>query len=230
MTIIVADDHPLIRASIIDVMQTTYENINFVEAGSLSEAEAAVESCPNVKIVLLDFLMPGMNGLAGVQGFIERHPNIRVAIISGSVIPEDVTRALEIGVRGYIPKTLQPQAMMAVIRGILDGDIYDPLQSVGGAGVEGVAPESAESTQRRHMNTLFDTLTKRERQVLEGVTKGCSNKQIARDIDVQEVTVKVHLKSVFSKLGVSNRTHAVVYALQHGWGFDTDTHTPYTDG
>ena len=220
----------MIRASIIDVMQLAYPEADFVEAGSLSEAEAAIAAHPDIEIVLLDFLMPGMNGLAGVQGLLSRYADVPISIVSGSVIPDDVNRALAMGVRGYIPKTLKPQAMMAVISGILDGETYNPFESTGQQDGEGIAPESSASSQRRRMNSLFDTLTKREREVLDGVTKGYSNKEIARENDIQEVTVKVHLKSVFAKLGVSNRTHAVVYALQHGWSTDADAHKPYTDG
>lgn len=230
MTIIVADDHPMIRASIIDVMQIEHPHTQFVEVSSLSEAEAAIEAHPDIEITLLDLLMPGMNGLAGVQGLLNRHPEVPIAIVSGSLIPDDVSRALEMGVRGYIPKTLKPQHMMDAISGVMNGEIYDPFNAVVEEGGEDIAPESATSTQRRHMNTLFDTLTKRERQVLDGVTKGLSNKEIARENGIQEVTVKVHLKSVFVKLDVTNRTHAVVYALKHGWVSDGDGNKPYTEG
>jgi len=220
VNIVIADDHPMIRSSIIDVMQLSYPHATFVEAGSLSEAEATVTAQSGVELVLLDLMMPGMNGLAGCKGFLDRYPAVPVAIISGSVIENDVDMGRGFGARGYIPKTLKPQAMLDVIHRIINGETYHPFKCSDVPHGEGEAPESTASTERRHRNSLFETLTKRERKVLAGVLQGQSNKEIARNIDVQEVTVKVHLKSVFTKLGVSNRTHAVVHALKHGWDSD----------
>jgi len=222
MNVVVADDHPMIRSSIIDVMQLAYPHAKFAEAGSLSEAEERMESMA-VDLVLLDLLMPGMNGLAGLQGLLERHPKVPVAIVSGSMIENDVSMVLGLGARGYIPKTLKPQVMLDVIRRIMDGETYHPLRCANDSNGEGVAPETAVSAERRGMHGLFATLTKREREVLDGVVQGLSNKAIARNIGVQEVTVKVHLKNVFTKLGVTSRTHAVVHALKHGWNSDVNS-------
>jgi DNA-binding NarL/FixJ family response regulator len=125
-----------------------------------------------------------------------------VAILSGTAPPDVARRALRAGAAGFLPKTLAPQALIAAVRQMLAGETYMPcdfLRSDVDAGAQSRLG-----------------LTARERQVLRGVAEGKSNKEIARDLEIQEVTVKLHLKSVSRKLGAKNRTQAAMMARDLG--------------
>ena len=125
-----------------------------------------------------------------------------VAILSGTAPPDMARRVLRAGAAGFLPKTLAPETLIAAVRHMLAGGIYAPdefLRSDLGR------PEQARAG-----------ITAREGDVLRGVAEGKSNKEIARDLDIQEVTVKLHLKSITRKLGARNRTHAAMIARDLG--------------
>jgi two-component system, NarL family, nitrate/nitrite response regulator NarL len=157
-------------------------------------------------LIILDLAMPGMNGTAGLEQMRARHPNIPVVVLSGRTGREDIMGALNRGANGYLPKTLSGKAMLAALRLVLSGETYVPSifmeerSRSGGRVGSGAAPG-------------LDALTERERDVLDFLCQGKSNKEIARDLAIREVTVKVHVGNIMRKLGASNRTQAVRLAL-----------------
>jgi DNA-binding NarL/FixJ family response regulator len=151
-------------------------------------------------VILMDLRMPGMDGLAATRAILGEFPTARIVMLSTYDGDEDIHRALEAGAKGYLLKDMLRTEVLNTIRAVHRGQKAIPAA---------VAARLAEYVPRVQ-------LSEREREVLELVAKGLSNKEIARVIGRAEETVKVHLKNIFDKLGVEDRTEAVTTALQRG--------------
>jgi DNA-binding NarL/FixJ family response regulator len=196
--VLLADDHDLVRDTLAAYLQSE-GGVEVEVAGGFDAALAAVRAARGFDLVLLDYRMPGMEALRGLARM-QAEVRCPVAILSGTAPPDVARRALRAGAAGFLPKTLAPRALIAAVHRILGGEIYAPcdfLRSGGDLGAD-------------------IALTARERDVLTGVSDGKSNKEIARDLDIQEVTVKLHLKTLSRKLGARNRTHAAMLARDMG--------------
>lgn len=158
-------------------------------------------------LVLLDFKMPGMNGLEGLDRARATAPQTPIALITGVTRRALAEEALARGAAGFVPKTLGVKAMIAAVRVMLAGEVFAPLAML----EETPSPEGA-----------LEELTRREVEVLSGLCEGKSNKEIARDLEVQEVTIKLHVKTLSRKLGAKNRTHAAMIARDAGMGQSAD--------
>jgi DNA-binding NarL/FixJ family response regulator len=197
-TIVVADDHPLIREALRHALAKIVPAPRVLEAASLPEALAFLESEPAVDLAILDLNMPGMNGFAGLAELRSSEPALPVAIVSATADPEVIRRALELGAAGFIPKTLPLGAVAEAIRSILAGEIWVPDELE--------APPNAEIAAR------LGELTPQQLRVLAMLSQGLPNKQIAFALSVGEPTVKAHVTAILRKLGVSSRTQAVIAA------------------
>lgn len=152
-------------------------------------------------LILLDYKMPGMNGLEGLERAKAMAGSTPVALLSGTTRRDLAEEALSKGAIGFVPKTLGVSAMIAAVKLMARGEIFAPLAMLE------EAPE---------LDTVLEELTRREMEVLQGICAGKSNKEIARDLDVQEVTIKLHVKTLSRKLGAKNRTHAAMIARDAG--------------
>ena len=153
-------------------------------------------------LVLLDYNMPGMNGFDGLKQARALAKACPVAIVSGTSSRDLAEAAIQAGAIGFVPKTLSSHAMVAAIRVMVAGDVFNPVSIL----------------QFDIGTTIGNTsLTKREADVLRGICKGLANKEIARELDLQEVTVKLHVKTLSRKLGAKNRTHAAMIARDFGY-------------
>ena len=215
MQILLADDHRLVRDGLKVFLERLASEVDVVEAATFDEALSEATGASKLDLIILDLAMPGMNGLAGLEVMRARFPGVPVVILSGTLQRSEVINALERGADGYIPKTLSGKAMINALRLVISGEKYVPsiIFSDG---------DAAQASGRGN-NVVFSgdsplqRLTPRERDVLGLLTKGHPNKEIARALGLKEVTVKVHLKGVFRKLGAANRTQAVKIAMQLGW-------------
>lgn len=193
MRILLADDHDLVRETLAAFLQA--EGLQQVTlAATLDEALAQTGDGAGFDLVLLDYDMPGMEGLAGLRRMIETAKGRPVALMSGAVSPEVAEAALEMGAAGFVPKQLAARSLLAAVRYMASGEIFAPINMIRRPTPEGSA------------------LSPRELDVLRGISAGKSNKEIARDLDLQEVTVKLHAKTMSRKLGARNRTHAAMIA------------------
>lgn len=194
MRILVADDHDLVRETLAAFLEHEgFEEVRM--ASTLDDAIAVTQASGSFDLVLVDYDMPGMLGLEGLQRMMAANDGRPVALISGSVTTNIAEAALAMGAAGYVPKTLGSRSMVAAARFMVAGEIYAPLSLM------------------KKDTTLADTLlSPREVDVLRGICEGKSNKEIARDHDLQEVTVKLHVKTMSRKLEAKNRTHAAMIA------------------
>jgi DNA-binding NarL/FixJ family response regulator len=204
--IVIADDHPLYREALTTAFGRTADIEASASVDDLDQALAALAG-GDIALALLDLDMPGMGGTAGVARVRALHPETRVAVISGSVGSAQIRDALTAGACGYVPKTFTPDMILAAVRLMLSGAIYVPPDAL-------VAPLEAASDGRAPATP--SNLTPRELEVLQMLTKGAANKEIARAIGVAEVTVKLHTRRILEKLGVRNRAAAAAIAVRTG--------------
>lgn len=198
MRVLIADDHELLR----DVLQSYLEaggGFDVVTVADLDEAMAAIDADGPFDLVLLDYAMPGMNGFAGLERAIAASEGRPVALMSGLAPPGVADKILSVGAAGFLPKTLPAKSVVNAIRFMAAGETYMPID---------IARPPADKTAGD------GRLSPREREVLAGLCAGHANKEIARDLNLREPTIKLHVKLICRKLGARNRTHAAMIARE----------------
>lgn len=154
-------------------------------------------------VILLDVDMPGMQGLRGVERMIEANNPGSVVLFSGQVRLDGALRAIEVGAKGFIPKTLPLRSLVNAVRFVSLGEVFLP-------------PSLAKTVRVQQRQRTAGALSETELEVVRGVTKGQTNKDIARDLGLSEVNVKMHVRSICAKLSVSNRTQVAMTAVMRG--------------
>lgn len=219
MRILFADDHTLVREGIRPFLSELDKKVEVVEADTLSAAKASAEAAGELDLILLDLKMPGMNGFNGITEFTQSHPGVPIVILSGHYNRKDVIAALDHGVSGYIPKNIGGMAMVNALRLVLAGEKYLPSEAFSdtAANEDQSILEPAAPRQDASADPRFKTLTPRESEILRLLVDGLTNKQIAIELDLQEITVKIHVRNIYRKIGAQNRAQAVKVTLQSGW-------------
>ena len=202
LRILIADDHDLLRDTLKLFLESEGDFLTTTVA-SFDEALAQLASGQDFDLVLLDYSMPGMNALEGFQRMARMEGAKRVAIISGTANHQIAERILSAGAAGFLPKTLSARSLVNAVRFMAMGEQYAPTQFLR-------APDNAP------LHPLAARLSRRELDVLKGLTEGKSNKEIARDLDLREPTVKLHIKTLYRKIGAANRTQAALLAREAG--------------
>ncbi|HEV2343714.1 MAG TPA: response regulator transcription factor [Actinocrinis sp.] len=206
ISVLIADDHPMVRQGL-RVFLEVQPDIEVVgEAGDGAEAaRLAQELRPDV--VLLDLVMPGTDGVAAIELMAEAAVESRVLIVTSFGEQRTVVPAIRAGARGYVSKEVEPSALAAAIRAVAVGHV---LLS------QDVAAALLTADKGRAAGNGADPqLTAREREVLDLIARGRSNREIARALTLSEKTVKTHVSSVLMKLGVADRTQAALWAVRH---------------
>ncbi len=204
--ILIADDHPMFRAALIQALRELVPDASLIEAGSLEAVHTWLEASPDTDLLLLDLHMPGSHGLAGLASIRCRHPAVAVAMISANDDPDVIARAIEYGAQAFIPKSATPTEMAAALGAVFACEVWVPPS------MQLRAPSVA--VVDRDLSRRLGSLTPQQFRVLEFVALGRLNKQIADSLGIQERTVKAHLQAIFEKLGARNRTQAGVILRQ----------------
>jgi len=221
--LLVVDDHPVFRQGLRDVLSTDSEIVVVGEAADGKEAlEQAYALQPDV--ILMDINLPGNSGLQATSQLLESLPEIRVVVITGYDEPEQIYHSLRAGAAAFCSKDMPPESLNRTVHAVNEGKIVIQRQVFN-------EQEAEEWIQRRDArfgkrlsddnNAAESLLTPREMEILEMICRGASNKDIARELGISYQTVKNHVTAILHKLGVKDRTQAVLYAIRREW-FDID--------
>jgi len=207
--ILIADDHPLFREAIHNVISDGFPDSEVMETEDLDSALALTRAHDDLDLILLDLNMPGMHGLNGLINLRNEAPTIPVVIVSAEQDKQVVLQAITYGAVGFITKSSPREQMTDAIEQILNGNVYLPSDII----------RSQKSATRRSSHDaphfppeLLQALTRKQLLVLERMTKGDSNKQIAYSLTIAETTVKAHVSAILRKLNVHNRVQAILSA------------------
>lgn len=215
MQILVADDHKLVRDGLKPFLLELAPNVEIFDAATMDEAMTAAEKAEKLGLALLDLMMPGMDGLRGLENFKAKFPAVPVVIVSGFSSRDHVVAAVQAGAVGFIPKTVSGTAMVNALRLVLSGEKYLPSSTFFDDPNNQVSMPSP--LRPKGIPAPFDKLSKREAEILHLLVDGRTNKEIAIALDLQEITIKVHLRNVYRKIGAANRAQAVRIAMSSGW-------------
>jgi DNA-binding NarL/FixJ family response regulator len=206
MLLVIADDHNLFREALCYYLRQSLLAPEIIEASSLAEAlDRAAATQPDA--LLLDFVMPGMDGAQGIDVARQRHPDIPVVILSGNMTREQMTEAVRRGAAGVVSKDLTGKALVEALERILSGEsVVAPM-----AWVEPLSPQGEHGEGWKHFN-----LTPREIEVVRLLARGMSNKAIAHNLGIADITGRLHLRNAFRKMGAGNRADAVRIAMRSG--------------
>ncbi|ROM67490.1 DNA-binding response regulator [Pseudomonas brassicacearum] len=207
--ILIADDHPLFREAIHNVISDGFPGSEVMETADLDSALALTREHDDLDLILLDLNMPGMHGLNGLINLRNEAPTIPVVIVSAEQDKQVVLQAITYGAVGFITKSSPRSQMTDAIEQILNGNVYLPPDII----------RTQKSPMGRRLNEnpsfppeLLQALTRKQLLVLERMTKGESNKQIAYTLEIAETTVKAHVSAILRKLNVHNRVQAILSA------------------
>lgn len=205
--IFIADDHLLIRQGLRLVLDT---ELDFELVGEASDGNEALSLCKKLKpdVVLMDLRMPNMDGLTAIEKLRAEQPEIAVVILTTFNEDDLMFRGLQAGARGYLLKDTDRSTLFDTIRAAARGETLLKPEIMRRVLSQANAPK-ATSSEPTH-------LTERELEVLEAVARGERSKEIAVHLDISERTVKAHLASIYSKLGVDSRAAAIAVAAQRG--------------
>lgn len=199
MKIILADDHPLFRQALTITLKANFSNAEIFEAQTIPELEQHLAQEQGADLLLLDLDIPGAQGFNSLINVRRSYPELGVVIISGYEDKETIYKAMNHGAAGFIPKSTPVPEMLLAIKEVLTGKLW--------------TPDGEFNAEAQHIVTADDkiaSLTPKQRKILLMFADGLLNKQIAYELGLSESTIKSHASTIFLKLGVRNRTQAVI--------------------
>jgi DNA-binding NarL/FixJ family response regulator len=201
--LIIADDHPILRAALKQAVHRHVPSAQIIEASSLDTLRNAVAAHPDSDLILLDLRMPGAKGFSALLFLRAEYADVPVIVISASEDASVVQRALDFGASGFIPKSAHIEAIGESVRTVLSGGVAVPRTTER----TGRAQDQDRESARR-----LSTLTPQQLKVLVMLAEGHSNKFIAANLAITEATVKAHITGILRKLGIERRTQAAILA------------------
>lgn len=213
---LVIDDHQLIREALRGVLKKVKRDAILLEASTSTQAMQIVAAQPDIDVILLDLTLPDRDGFSVFTELRERYPEIAIVVLSAVRDPIKVRKALELGARGYIPKSAQGDVILNALRLIVSGGVYVPPEILADSELSD-APSPLPSRDQARASPANIGLTDRQLEVLALMMQGKNNKTICRMLDLAEPTVKNHVTAILRALKASSRTEAVVMANNLGW-------------
>jgi DNA-binding NarL/FixJ family response regulator len=208
MKILVVDDHALVREGLCQVLKGLDESVEVFLAAHCAQAFAVAQAEVDLDLVLLDYHLPDMNGLAALQAFGEKHPELPIVMLSGSDNIEIMRQVLQAGAAGFVSKSAGSEELLGAIDRVLQGDVYLPTELTNNPG--GFSNSFLHATSK-------PPLTNKQEQVLQHLFDGLSNREICQHLNISEETVKSHITAILRHFDVQNRTQAVVAATRFGY-------------
>lgn len=198
MKIILADDHPLFRQALTITLKSHFSGAEIFDAETIPELEQHLQKVTDADLLLLDLDIPGAQGFNSLITIRRSYPNLGVVIISGFEDKETIHKAMNLGAAGFIPKSTPIPAMLVAIKEVFNGKLWTPDGEFTGNSQSSITKDKIAS------------LTPKQHKILLMFADGLLNKQIAYDLGLSESTIKSHASTIFLKLGVRNRTQAVI--------------------
>lgn len=224
--VVIVDDHALWRQGIKDVMRNEPD---FSVVGECADGAEALKMVTALEpdVVMMDVNMPGMNGMQVTRQLkTEKHKAV-IVMLTAYDDSEQAVHALRAGAQAFCPKDIQPHRLLEVVRHAIRGHYIVGDQLFDRDGVDDWIEKQVSNVGRPTLDDgqeMFSPLSPREMQILQYVTRGLSNKEIASTLGISHQTVKNHMTAILHKLAVEDRTQAAVYALRHGWVRLQDSH------
>jgi DNA-binding NarL/FixJ family response regulator len=217
--LMIVDDHPLFRQGLRDVLETDSQMLVVAEA---ADGEVAIEQAELTQpdVILMDINLPTSNGLQVTRQIKGRQPDMKVIMITGYDDVEQVFHAIRAGASAYCPKDITPEALIGAVMAVHSGlYVVDGITMTQEEVIAWIEQKMGHLTGflTSDAEDLFIPLSPREMEILEYVTNGLSNKEIAYKLGISHQTVKNHMTAILRKLRVDDRTQAAVYALSRGW-------------
>jgi DNA-binding NarL/FixJ family response regulator len=202
LSILIADDHPLFRSALQQVIEQLYPRATLHQAADVSELQQCLDQHRGIGLLLLDLHMPGALGYSALSWFTGQYPKTPVIMISANSHPDTVRRAIDHGAAGFLSKSAQVSDMKSCIEQVMAGSrgLHPGLNASGGGA----------SLQSLDVADALSSLTPQQFRVVSMLVEGLLNKQIAYELNVKEATIKAHMTEIFRKLGVHSRTQAVL--------------------
>ena len=227
MRILIADDHPLYLNAVQVLLERMIEGISIDLAKNIEQTLTIIHGNETFDLVLLDYSMPGMRGAEGVKTVAAVAGGAPVVVMSGVACPADVGACIAAGARGFLPKTLDNKVFSSALTVILSGGSYLPVEMhlalhapAVPAAVSALPASGGLDTLGAHSDAELPEgghgFTERERTIMAMIIEGRSNKEIARILNLREVTIKVQLTRIYKKLGAKNRAQAATIIAQAG--------------
>jgi DNA-binding NarL/FixJ family response regulator len=217
LKILVVEDHALVREGLVRLLGQVEPGTQVNESADFESALNLLEDDGEFDLVLLDLALPGIDGFAGLDILRRRYPAMPVAVVSAFDDTPTITRVLNLGASGFIPKAFSGEALLSAVRDVLAGNIFRPSgQPVSQLDDMTPVPPSKSGVRPDEVG-----LTDRQGQVLCLMVRGLSNRDIAEQLGLSEGTVKIHATAVFKALGVNSRTQALVAVARYGIDFES---------
>jgi DNA-binding NarL/FixJ family response regulator len=202
LNFIIADDHPLFRGALRQILQDSFRPESVTEAENYQQLELVAEEAQDVDLLFLDLTMPGVSGLSGLINLKAQYPQLPVMIVSATDDVATIRRAMDLGASGFVSKSASLEEIGEAVRTVLDGGEW-----------------VSDDAEIADLIARIRALTPQQTRVLSMLGQGLLNKQLAYELKISEATVKAHVSAVLQKLGVDSRTQAVILLSKLGPGF-----------
>jgi two-component system nitrate/nitrite response regulator NarL len=215
--LLVVDDHPLFRRGLVSLLSQDSRFSVVGEAGDIGEA-FRILSHQEPDLLLLDNHLPGVKGVEAIVSLKQGHENLRILMLTVSEDEDDLANALQNGADGYLLKTLESDQLCEAIVKVAEGQsvVSPEMMSKLVSALRQPSVPSAIESDNGHPLKVLERLSPREMEIFLLIAKSLSNKRIARDLDIAETTVKIHIQHIFKKLEMTSRVQVAVLVATHG--------------